>query len=84
VFQVKSGTTLDRLCDIIKLEASQYQTELIDPSLALIDKNDLKGSNREQKTYWKKAYEIAGIETQENETENNYKRIDDYWLKVIY
>ena len=50
IFQVKSGTTLDGLCDVINLEANQYQTEVIDPSLALVDQNDEKKSNREQKT----------------------------------
>ena len=84
IFQVKSGTTLDGLCDVINLEANQYQTEVIDPSLALVDQNDEKKSNREQKTYWKKAYEIAGIECQKNEEiENSYRRIDEYWLKVL-
>ena len=83
VFQVQSGTTLDGLCDIIKLEADQYQTQVIDPSLILVDKKDVKRSNREQKTYWDNAYQIAGVECQDHETENNVKRIDEYWLKVL-
>lgn len=45
VFQVKSGTTLNGLCDVIKLEANQYQTEVIDPSLALVVEKAKKGSS---------------------------------------
>jgi hypothetical protein len=70
------------LIDVIRQEFTEYQTEVVTEDFYLETKSDSVEPKRKQPSYWREAYGIAGIEWTEDENNSNYRRIDDYWLKV--
>ena len=80
IFRLKQGATKVDLCDTIKLECHEYQTENIPESYYMVQEQSEKGRNQ---TYWKSAYGVAGIDMGDaNFKEENFRRIDQYWFKV--
>ena len=60
IFRLKQGATKFDLCDTIKLECHEYQTENIPESYYMVQEQSEKGRN--QTSYWKSAYEVAGVD----------------------
>ena len=69
-----------QVCDIVKKEFAEYQTEVIPESFYLVPKKDVAG--RQQNSYWDQAYREAGIYLKIEEEESGSCRVDDYWFKV--
>ena len=81
ISRLKQDTTKFDLCDTIKLECYEHQTENIPESSYMFQEQSEKGRN--QTSYWKSAYEVAGINLGDTSfKEENFKRIDQYWYKV--
>ena len=81
IFRLKQGVTKFDLCDTIKLECHEYQTENIPESYYMVQEQSEKGRN--QTSYWKSVYEVAGVAFGDASfLEENLKRIDQYWYKA--
>ena len=67
VFGVNKGCQVDEVKDLIKLEWSMFQIEKDIPDIKMRDEIKKSVSHYTQPSYWKKAYELAGIEQQETQ-----------------
>ena len=77
--QIRNIFGLKDLRDTIKLESHEYQTENI-PEYMVQEQSE---KDSYQTSYWKSAYEVAGIDLGDASfKEENFKRIDQYWYKV--
>jgi len=73
-FELKENDNENDLCDLIKRQATEYQTETL-PKLDV---------QRKQNSYWKYAYGLVGIDV-ENEMQQQADKsvpIDQYWGQV--
>jgi len=78
-FELKENDNENDLCDLIKRQATEYQTETL-PKLDQLE-NDVQ---RKQNSYWKYAYGLVGIDV-ENEMQQQADKsvpIDQYWGQV--
>ena len=85
VFDVKKDVTVDQLVDMICAEFRIYQIENIPHSMVYRNEEEkCKKKQQPQKSYWKYAYGIAGIEDNDDNTqeESGFGRIDEFWRSV--
>ena len=84
-FHLTATQTKFDLLDIIRNEYQVYQMESIPESMYLVSVPKKKSSSQRD-SYWRRAYEIAGILEEEDDDNDNdkkvAKRIDDYWVEV--
>ena len=82
VFGVKKSCTVQDLQDIIKTEISSYQMESV-PESYYMKKHETKRNSYEQPSYWRYAYRVAaGIDVEEEEEKQVFRRIDEYWMDI--
>ena len=68
------------ISDSVRREWTEYQTEIISEGFYMKQDTD-KFNSREQPSYWREAYGVAGVEYQVEKSK--FIRIDKYWLKVF-
>ena len=81
-FSINSDQTKYDLYDMIRTQFNVYQMETL-PEFKV--KGDVKKQTVIQKTsYWRKAYEIAGVGVDSNEVSSasTTRRIDDFWFEL--
>ena len=82
-FNLKREKTKYDLIDMIRDQFQQYQTENIPESFYKLEEEPKKHTYKQRSSYWKQAYEIAGIcDDDVDENDGQFKRIDDYWLQI--
>ena len=85
-FDLPEGQTKYDLIDKIRAQYQEYQTENISESLYKhieTEKKSDKPTFKQRTSYWKEAYEIAGILDLETENKDvGLKRLDDYWVAI--
>ena len=78
-FGLKMEQNENDLCDVVKKEATEYQTEVL-PQIS--SNKDQPASSRVQPSYWKYAYGLIGIEPLP--PEQTSLPIDEFWEKVLF
>lgn len=79
-FELSEDSDLSGLKDKIKFELTALQLEANLPDKYKRDSGTVK--TYEQPSYWKYAYSLVGINECEQDEENKYRRIDDYWSDI--
>ena len=68
------------ILDSVRRQWTEYQTEVISEDFYMKQDTD-KFNSRDQPSYWRDAYGVAGVEYQAEESK--FIRIVKYWLKVF-
>ena len=77
-FKLGSTATKFDLCDVVKKEFREYQTQKVEDK----DEGSHEKKRRLQYLYWKYAYGLLDIEQTTEKSSEQCTKIDDYWLKV--
>ena len=81
-FGLKKECIVEELTDLIKAEVASYQIDSIAETYNIRSSEERQVSSRDQPSYWRHAYSVAaGIEIESRE-DNEFRRIDEYWLEI--
>ena len=82
-FRLKPDETKYDLIDKIRAQFQVYQMETIEETFYKHVKEGKKHTRTQKNSYWKEAYEIAGITDYAcDQNDSSYKRLDDYWVRI--